>query len=318
MAKDNKRITLVLGGGAARGWSHIGVIQALEEAGFVIERVIGTSIGALVGVVYASGNLAGLHREALAFDWKRTLRYLDLVFPRSGLINGRKINGFVAGLTRVGRIEQLGLPFAAVATDLATGAEVVLDQGNLQRAVRASIAIPGLFTPVYWRKRLLVDGGLVNPVPVSVARQQGATYVVGVDLNSVVSAAAVQRIQDKLVVQGGSKEAKQAADMESGVEPLLPAARLMENLNRKIVEFLEERDLRLASSEKRELPSIYEVLVAAINIVEKQITEARLASDPPDLLIRPPVGHVRLLEFDRAEETIRLGYEATRKALASS
>ena len=178
-----KKIGLALGSGSARGWAHIGVIRALAEAGIRIDCVAGTSIGALVAAVYASGNIDSLEEVVLQIDWKQIAYSLDVVFPKSGLIDGKKVAAFIRSQVKQINIEDLPLPFRAVSTDLATGSEVVIKQGDIIEAVRASISVPGIFTPVKKGGTILVDGGLVNPVPVSVVREMGADFVIAVDLN---------------------------------------------------------------------------------------------------------------------------------------
>ena len=165
--EHNKQIGLALGSGSARGLSHIGVIRALEEAGIKVDCIVGTSIGALIGSVYASGKLEALEKVYLDFDWKKIAYFFDVVFPKSGLIDGNKVTDFVREYVHAETIEHLPLPFQVVATDIATGKEIWIDQGDVIEAVRASLSVPGIFTPVRRNGRILVDGGLVNPVPVS-------------------------------------------------------------------------------------------------------------------------------------------------------
>jgi NTE family protein len=183
MAKRKPRIGIALGAGSARGWAHIGVLQALVGAGIVPEAVAGTSIGALVGAVYADDDLAGLDRWVTALTWRKVMGYFDLSFG-SGLLKGGKLFSDLRDRFLGKRIEELKLPFAAVATDLATGREIWLREGPAAEAVRASIAMPGLFTPRPRDDQLLVDGALVNPVPVTLARAMGADFVIAVDLSS--------------------------------------------------------------------------------------------------------------------------------------
>ncbi len=178
---------LALGGGAARGWAHIGVIRALHKKNIRITHIAGTSIGAFVGAFIATGRLDDLEREILDFDWKQGLGYFASVPSRTGMLNGRGITEFLGEYLGPGHIEDTGIPLRTVATDLRNGDEVVLARGGLVEAVRASIAVPGIFTPVVYDGRLLVDGGLINPVPVNVVRQMGARHVVAVDLNRVSS-----------------------------------------------------------------------------------------------------------------------------------
>ena len=166
--KSAKKVGLALGSGSARGWTHIGVIRALAEAGIRIHCVAGTSIGAVVGAVFASGKLDTFEEIVIGFDWKQIARFFDVVFPKSGLIDGKKVADFVRGHVRGENIEDLPIPFSAVATDLATGREVIIQDGDLIEAIRASISVPGIFTPVRREGSILADGRLVNPVPVTV------------------------------------------------------------------------------------------------------------------------------------------------------
>ena len=176
-------IGLALGSGSARGLSHIGVIRAIEEAGIPIDVVAGTSIGALIGAGYAAGRLDELEAAFRNLDRKGIGALVDPVLPRSGLIEGKRIAAFMQRHLALRTFEQLPIPFCAVAADIATGDEVVIADGDLISGVRASISVPGVFTPVRRRSRMLVDGGLVNPVPVSPARALGADLVIAVDLN---------------------------------------------------------------------------------------------------------------------------------------
>lgn len=294
-----KKIGLALGSGGARGWAHLGVIQALQEAGIPIHGVAGVSMGALVGGAYASGKVAVLREVALRLDWKQVLyHFLEFTFPRSGLVDGAKVVRFVREQVAKSDIESLPVPFAAVATDLSTGREVVIRKGDLIDAIRASISLPGIFTPVIRGDEVLVDGGLINPVPVSVARQMGADVVIAVDLN------------------------RGAVDRRAKARPAAPArpAALSAGQNR-FLRTLEEQirhfDVRVLTPARRwmaaqaDLPTVFDVLGNSIRIMEAQIAETRLKVDPPDVLIRPKVGRLNFMEFHRADEVIRAGYAAT-------
>ncbi len=176
-------VGLALGSGSARGLAHIGVLRAVGDAGVRVDAVAGTSMGALIGASFAAGKLEGLATTFLELDWKGIASLLDPVFPRSGLIDGQKIADVVRTHAASEAIQNLKVPFRAIATDRVSGDEVAIGTGDLIEAVRASIAVPGLFTPVRANDRILVDGGLVNPVPVSAARAMGAKMVIAVDLN---------------------------------------------------------------------------------------------------------------------------------------
>ncbi len=182
---DIRSAGLALGGGGARGWAHIGVLLALAEKDIRITHIAGTSIGAFVGAFHATNKLDVLRKEFLDFNWKRGLGYFTSVPSKTGLLNGRKISSFLEDHLGIAALEDTSTPFCTVATDLRTGKEITLHRGSITEAVRASIAVPGIFTPVSKDNFLLVDGGLVNPVPVSTVRKMGAGQVIAVDLNMI-------------------------------------------------------------------------------------------------------------------------------------
>jgi len=294
-----KNVGLALGSGSARGWSHIGVLRALDEAGLEIRYVAGTSIGSLVGAAYALNKMDVLEDFARQLDWKQIVFFLDVTFPRSGLIDGKKISDFFRSHVREMDIEELPIRYCAVATDLATGREVVLNKGDLIEAIRASISVPGIFTPVRKNGRFLVDGGLVNPVPVSAVRKMGADYVIAVDLN--------HDIIDKRKATGTVPVDSSVAGVV--VQPRPPKWRIAQELGNKFNEFSSSALAHVRQwLHKDPVPNIFDVLTTAINIMEVQITATRLETDPPDLLIQPKLGDIRFLEFHRADEAIAEGY----------
>ena len=188
---------IALGSGSARGWSHIGVIRSLLEAGIPIDYTCGASIGALVAGSFAAGFLDPLDRWVRKLSWSHIIGFMDVMIPRSGLVEGEKISGYLRGILSDPRIEELPVPFSAVATDLKTGKEVWIREGSLIDAVRASISLPGIFTPYGRNGQWLVDGGLVNPVPVSPCRAMGADIVIAVNLNSdIMGKPKVRRMAD--------------------------------------------------------------------------------------------------------------------------
>ena len=303
------KVGLALGSGSARGWSHIGVIRALEEAGVTVDYIAGTSIGALVGAVYASGRIDLLEDEVQQFSRKHILSLSDPVLPKSGLIDGVKIADFIHQYVLDMPIERLPIPLAIIATDLNTGEEVVLREGNIIEAIRASISLPGIFKPVRKGDYLLVDGGLVNPVPVRTVRDMGADFVIAVDLNCDL----VQRKQDGLTPPDDSKDIQ---IVEQEVHSIF-GSRTTTLLSEKL------RDINLAATGKIKQwitrdpqPNIIEVLMTSIKIMESQITTVNLRSDPPDVLIQPRLGHINFMEFHRAEEIIAEGYRAASSQLA--
>ncbi|PKN04988.1 MAG: patatin [Deltaproteobacteria bacterium HGW-Deltaproteobacteria-9] len=298
-----KNIGLALGSGSARGWAHIGVIRALADAGIEVKCIAGASIGSLVGAAFALGKMDVLEGFARQLDWRQIVSFLDVTFPRSGLIDGEKITDFFRSHVREMNIEELPLPYCAVATDLSTGREVVLNGGDLIEAIRASISVPGIFTPVKKNGGFLVDGGLVNPVPVSAARNMGADYVIAVDLN-----------HDIFGKRSANNIGPVAPPTKYAVGQFPPKKRgIAQDLRKRLSEFNSPALSQVRLWLHRDpVPNIFEVLTTSINIIEAQITAARLVTDPPDLLIQPRLGHIRFLEFHRAQEAIDEGYrEAT-------
>ena len=299
---SSRKIGLALGSGSARGWAHIGVLQALGEAGIGVDYMAGTSIGALVGAVYAAGKLDALRATVLQFDWKRTVSFFDVVFPKAGLIDGKKVADFIRSRLKEKNIEELPLAFCAVSTDLATGREVVLREGNLIEAIRASISVPGIFTPVKKEDTFLVDGGLVNPIPVSAARQMGAEFVIAVDLNHDI-------VTKRGISHSRSDTSGSLTAIGQSFTKSRPIRQILDAINKRTIML----DAPVLAQVKRwiaqdPVPNIFEVLTTSINIMEVQITATRLRTDPPDLLIQPNLGHIRFLDFHRAQEAIDEGY----------
>lgn len=304
--ESSQKIGLALGSGSARGWAHIGVIRALAEAGIEISHVAGTSIGALVGAAFALEKIDVLEEFACQLDWKQIVSFLDVTFPRSGLIDGGKVTDLFRSHAREMNIEELPLPFCAVATDLATGGEVVLSRGDLAEAIRASISIPGIFTPVKHNGVFLVDGGLVNPVPVTAVRNMGADCVIAVDLN--------HDLIDK--GRAGSPASYDSSSEGKAGKPSFPKRSITQDLADRFSQSSSPALSHVRRWLLREpTPNIFEVLTASINIMASQITAIKLKTNPPDLLVQPRLGHLRFMEFHRAEEAIAEGYRETKKQL---
>ncbi|HPK06509.1 MAG TPA: patatin-like phospholipase family protein [Aminivibrio sp.] len=296
-----------MGSGAARGMAHIGVLQALEGAGIRPDIIAGTSIGALVGGVYAAGKLDELEEVSLGLDWKKAAGYfLEVSFPRSGLIEGTKVTDFLSEIVGSAKIGALPVRYASVAADVMTGNEVVISDGDLVSAIRASISVPGIFTPARRNGSFLVDGGLVNPVPVSVCRAMGADVVIAVDLNNGrVKEAPQAGLPEKTSPEGGPGR--------SGVAAVEIFAWLEKKTSGFDVRFLEPVKEWMS---RDPAPGIFDVLGNSLRIMEEQIAAARLEIDRPDMLIRPAVGNVRFLEFHLAGEMIAEGFRSAKEVLA--
>ena len=293
-------IGLALGGGAARGFAHIGVVRTLLDHGIIPNVVVGTSIGAVVGGAYAAGHLDKLEEWARSLQPRNILGYLDIRLNGSGLIGGDKLATQLEGAIGPTLIEDLPLKFASVATEIRTGHEIWLTRGRVVEAMRASYALPGIFSPVLVGDRWLVDGALVNPVPVSAARALGAEIVIAANLPSDVFN------HSTTIYSYGAPTAVPELPI-SPVTPKRGFGRL----------FSAERTMKREFFGSAARPGISSVMVDAFNIMQDRITRARLAGDPPDLLITPRVGQIGWFDFHRASDLIAFGARATERAIDS-
>ena len=297
-------IGLALGGGAARGFAHIGIVKALIAHGIVPDVVVGTSIGAVVGGAYATGHLDRLEEWARSLQPRSVLGYLDIRLNGSGLIGGTKLAAELEASIGPTMIEDLPIKFASVATEVRTGHEIWLTHGRMVDAMRASYALPGIFSPVLIGDRWLVDGALVNPVPVSTARAFGAEIVIAANLSSDVFA------HSTTVYSHGP-----TADVTLTPTPeVLDPAPPKRGLGRL---FSAERTMKREFFGSAARPGISSVMVDAFNIMQDRITRARLAGDPPDLLISPRVGQIGWFDFHRADDLIAHGTRAAERAIES-
>ncbi len=289
-------IALALGGGAARGFAHIGVIRTLIAKGFKPDIIAGTSIGAVVGGCYAAGKLDEIEQWARSLTRRRLFGYLDVSLGGLGLISGSRLFESLSEAVGDVRIEALPLRFAAIATEIGTGHEIWLTRGRLVDALRASYALPGIFPAVQVGDRWLIDGALVNPVPVSAARALDARVVIAVNVNTDLFGRGTT-IQDY-----GAAGAEPPIEEEAASHGLLGLFGAEKNARR-----------RFFGTAGR--PGLSNVMVEAFNVMQDRITRARLAGDPPDVMISPRIGRIGLFDFHRAEEAIAIGAEATEKAL---
>jgi NTE family protein len=289
-------IGLALGGGSARGFAHIGVLRTLMANGIRPDVIAGTSIGAVAGGLYAVDKLDEFEAWARSLTRRRIFGYLDFSLSGSGIIGGSRLASSLTDEIADVSIEDLPLKLAAIATEIGTGHEIWLTRGRLAEALRASYALPGIFPPARIGGRWLMDGALVNPVPVSAARACGARLVIAVNLNS-------DNFGRGTVIQNhGSDETDLAVAMSPPANGLRDKA---------------ERIMRRQFLGTPGKPGFSTVMVEAFYVMQDRITRARLAGDPPDVLINPKIGNIGFFDFHRAEEAIKLGAEATERGLDS-
>jgi NTE family protein len=291
-------IGLALGGGAARGFAHIGILRSLIAHGIEPNVVVGTSIGAVVGGAYAAGRLDTLEEWARSLQPRNIFSYLDIRLNGSGLIGGAKLTARLEASLGQIRIEELPLKFASVATEVRTGHEIWLTHGRLIDAMRASYALPGIFAPMLVGDRWLVDGALVNPVPVSTARALGAEIVIAANLSNDIFGHSIT-IFSHGAQSNVPQEVVEAAPPKRGFGKFFSAERTVKR------EFF--------GSGSR--PGVMTVMTDAFNIMQDRITRARLAGDPPDLLIQPRVGQIGWFDFHRANDLIAHGTRAADRAI---
>lgn len=290
----NGKIGIALGGGAARGWAHIGVLKKLMEAGLSPDIVAGTSIGAVVGGCYVAEKLQELEEFARSLTRRKVFGLLDFNMAGSGLITGRRLCDRLDEHLSPYSIEQLDRRFTAVATELRTGHEVWLNRGLLVEAMRASYALPGIFNPVRIANRWLIDGALVNPIPVSVCRALGAEIVIAVNL------------QSDTFGKGAVVPVCGTTENDHDVNEL---PELSNGNGRSAMHLLHRQFFGLGS----EAPGISSVMIEAFGIIQDRVARSRLAGDPPDLTISPRLANFGMFEFHRAEEMISLGEMAAER-----
>lgn len=308
-------IGLALGGGVARGWCHIGVLRALSRAGIEPDVIAGTSIGAVVGGLHLAGHLDDLEEWARGLTKRSMLRYLDILPGGSGLLGGKKLDRLMAEYLGDTTIEALPKPFTAVCSELATGHEIWVRKGPLADGVRASYALPGVFPPFHHEGRWLVDGALVNPVPVSVCRAMGARLVIAVALNHDAFG------------KGNMAEGTNFKNLDfTGLDfdqPTSPGEDA--DANGRLSHAFSKLRARATNPQRMAMrqifgsspsrPGITTVMLGALNIIMDRLSRSRMAGDPPDVLVTPRCGHISLVDFDKADEAIALGEEAMESVL---
>lgn len=290
-------IGLALGGGLARGFAHIGVIKTLNRNGIFPTLITGTSIGAVVGACYLAGKLDELEEWALSLTRYKVFSYLDFRVRSAGLIGGTRLRNMLEGHFKDMTFADLPHPLICIATDLATGHEIWMRKGSLLEAMIASFALPGVFPPVKYDDRFLVDGALVNPCPVSPCQAMGARMTIAVDLNADLIGKATKPGTSYQTVTGFDLFNNE--DVSPETQKSFNASSLSRRLFRR-----EENN-----------PSLFGVMVSALSIIQDRLTRSRLAGEPPDVHIRPATGHIGLLEFEKGKELIRLGEESAERAM---
>ena len=324
---DHKKIALALGSGSARGMAHIGVIQRLEELGIKPDIIVGTSIGSVIAACYLTEHLDDFSAWIQTLSSAQVFHYMSVSLTAAGGVAHatRLIDYFISEYGNP-NIEDLSLPFAAVATDLQRGREVWLQRGPLWEAVRASMAVPGVLTPVAHRDSWLVDGGLVNPVPVSVCRALGADITIGVDLNSDLVGR--RKIERDARAPDNEQQRKEEIAEEEEAEEDHPAigpdtdgegdeeSQLAAAFSRFASSVKEAAsNWRSPSEKKPEAPGTLSVMMSSINIMQDRITRSRLAGEPADIMLWPRLGHIGLLDFGDAAEAIAEGRDAVDRML---
>lgn len=296
------RIGLALGSGSARGMAHIGIIEELEALGIKPDIVCGSSIGSLVGAAYVLGKLTPLR------DWVKELttgdivRYMDIrLAAGGGFAHGQSLVDHLVNSFGNPLLENLSPAFGAVATDLHTGREVWLQQGQVWQAVRASIALPGILTPVARDSLWLVDGGLVNPVPVSLCRAMGADIILAVNLNGDL----VGRHTGGNMPETKAEPDEPTEDVEADF-----LDRISSNIKEKAQPLIDQW-----FNQDSKIPGVFDVMAASINIMQDRITRSRLAGEPADITFQPRLANLGLLEFDRSEEAISEGKDCVKRNL---
>ena len=285
--RREKRVGIALGAGGARGLAHIGLLRTLDEAGIRIDAVVGTSIGAVVGAAYAAGQLDVLEERVRRLVWSDVVRMFDPVWPRSGLLSGSRAADWLGSLLGDWRIEDLAIPFGSVAVDLVSGKEVLLREGRVLDAIRASFSIPGLFVPHMHGGMALVDGAIRNPVPVSALEELGAEINLGVNLH----ATPVREI-------GGPRLRSRSS----------VANRLLDAVDERVGRFRRRSSRRANRSEETTSgPNLFEVLTSSMTIIEHELARHRLAHDPVDVVLTPDVHGIRSFEFHKARSAIHAG-----------
>jgi len=307
--KKMKKIGIALGSGSSRGWAHIGVLKALKEEDIQIDYIAGTSIGALIGAVYATGNIDSFEDFTRKITWKTVLSYLDVIIPKNGLISGKKIYKLLSEYFGTKTIESLKISYCCTAVDINTGKEIRFKSGSIVNAVRASISIPGIFNPFSYKGKYLVDGGILNPLPVNIVRQMGADIVIAVNLNHQQ----VNTSKKKHDNSTGKKDKILSGKIDINKDRNNQIIQIFEKKYKTIRKSIQSKYKGLVSW--KNAPNILDIMGNTTYIIQDMIAKNNLILFKPDILIQPALGHLKLLDFDQAEATIDEGYKKTKQVV---
>lgn len=301
--KQKTKIGLALGSGGARGWAHIGVLQELSMLGIEPFCIAGTSIGSIAGTLYATKTLDLAEDLALHLNWKDVAQlFLEVNFLRSGLVSGKNFIKLLKDIIPARSFEELACPLAIVATDLNAEKEVIFEKGDLFNAIRSSISIPGVFTPVEYKRTHLVDGGLTNPLPISACNAMGADKIIAVDINLKMPLQKDASPHPKEDAIEEEQESNALTSLKESIAKLLP--QLQTPVSETFQRWFDSPD------KPNESLSLIDVLTRSFRLGENEITRSTIKLNPPDILIQPAVGNIMTLEFYRGEEAIEAGRQA--------
>ena len=298
------KIGIALGSGGARGWCHIGVLRALEEEGIEPDIVAGCSMGALVGAVYAAGELDALEEWAYTVNWRKMASLLDVNLMNGGVIEGKRLMSFLNEIKEDTPIEDLDKPFTAIASDLLTGREIWLQKGPVIEAVRASVGLPGILNPVQINGKWLLDGGMTNPVPVSACRAMGADIIIAVNPSAGLLG---RHVHPNIIKSQENGSALPGMDILDKLFEAVPDP-IRKSLKTLTPDFLESNN---------NSPNYFDVISTSIDIMMSQILRSRLAGEPPHVMINARLSDVAVLEFNRASEAIEEGRKSVKRAMPS-
>ncbi len=317
---NRPKIGLALGSGAARGLAHIGVIRELKKFGLSPDVICGSSVGAFMGAAHILGKLDDVQEWLGGMSTYELVRQMDIkLLASSGLADGENMLRFVIEKFGNPNIEDLGLPYAAIATDMKTGREIWLQEGPVWNAARASMALPGMLTPIKHNGRWLLDGGLVNPVPVSVCKALGADIIIAVNLNGDLVSRDQVLIRDDTVSEEvfsaeHPEDARLGKNEPADISPAVSEEQI--SFFEKLSASIRERTTPLVEqwmSPSEDAPGLFNVVSSSINIMQDRITRSRLAGEPADLVLTPRLSHIGMLEVTRAEEIVAEGEACVRR-----